>query len=164
MRRPSAGRLSLNRRFGPLIVAAAVVLLDQLSKAWALGQLAPGQSLPLLPGLLQLRRVANTGAAFSLFSGNSAALGLISALVSLLALVWLLWKPPSRLWSGLAVSLLLAGAAGNGLDRWRLGSVVDFLEIVPIHFPIFNVADVAINLAVLAFAIDWLQSGRHLDG
>jgi signal peptidase II len=141
-----------------------VVLLDQLSKAWAIGQLAPGQSQPLLPGLLQLRRVANTGAAFSLFSGNSAALGLISALVSLLALAWLLWKPPSRLWSGLAVALLLAGAAGNGLDRWRLGSVVDFLEFVPIRFPIFNVADVAINLAVLAFAIDWLQSGRPLDG
>jgi len=164
VRRPPVGRLSLDRRFGPLIVAAAVVLLDQLSKAWALNQLAPGQSQGLLPGLLQLRRVANTGAAFSLFSGNSAALGLISALVSLLALVWLLWKPPSRLWSGLAVALLLAGAAGNGLDRWRLGSVVDFLEFVPIRFPIFNVADVAINLAVLAFAIDWLQSGRHLDG
>jgi len=76
----------------------------------------------------------------------------------------LLWKPPSRLWSGLAVALRLAGAAGNGLDRWRLGSVVDFLEFVPIRFPIFNVADVAINLAVLAFAIDWLQSGRPLDG
>lgn len=164
MRRPLAGHLSLGRRFGPLIGAAAVVLLDQLSKAWAIGQLAPGQSQPLLPGLLQLRRVANTGAAFSLFSGNSAALGLISALVSLLALAWLLWKPPSRLWSGLAVALLLAGAAGNGLDRWRLGSVVDFLEFVPIRFPIFNVADVAINLAVLAFAIDWLQSGRPLDG
>ena len=45
------------------------------------------------------------------------------------------------------------GAAGNGLDRWRLGAVVDFLAFVPIQFPVFNVADVAINLAVLCFLL-----------
>jgi signal peptidase II len=73
-------------------------------------------------------------------------------------------RPPPRFWLALAVALLLAGALGNGLDRWRLGYVVDFLEFVPIHFPIFNIADVAINAAVVAFAVDWLRSGRHLDG
>jgi signal peptidase II len=108
--------------------------------------------------------VANTGAAFSLFRGNSAGLGLVSALVTLLAVGWLAWQPPARPWQALALALLLAGALGNGLDRWRLGYVVDFLEFVPVQFPIFNVADVAINLAVACFAIDWLRSGRHLDG
>lgn len=164
MREHLSGRSALVRRLGPWILAAALVGLDQLSKAWALSQLAPGQTLPWLPGLLQLQRVANTGAAFSLFSGNSAGLGLISALATLLAMGWLLARPPVRPWLALAVALLLAGALGNGLDRWRLGYVVDFLEFVPIRFPIFNVADVAINLAVACFAIDWLQSGRHLDG
>ena len=145
-------------------MASAVVGLDQLSKAWALSHLAPGQSLPWLPGVLQLQRVANTGAAFSLFSGNSAGLGLVSALVTLLAVGWLAWQPPARPWQALALALLLAGALGNGLDRWRLGYVVDFLEFVPVQFPIFNVADVAINLSVACFAIDWLRSGRQLDG
>ncbi len=164
MRRHPNGRLPIARRLTPWILAATVVALDQLSKAWALNQLAPGQTMPWLPGLLQLQRVGNTGAAFSMLSGNSAVLGLISAVVTLLAVAWLLWQPPARLWSALAVAFLLAGALGNGLDRWRLGSVVDFLEFVPIRFPIFNIADVAINLAVACFAIDWLRSGRHLDG
>jgi len=164
VRRHTIGRSALARLLGPWLVAGVVVGLDQLSKAWALSHLAPGQSLPWLPGLLQLQRVANTGAAFSLFSGNSAGLGLVSALVTLLAVGWLAWQPPARLWQGLALALLLAGALGNGLDRWRLGYVVDFLEFVPVQFPIFNVADVAINLAVACFAIDWLRSGRHLDG
>jgi lipoprotein signal peptidase len=69
--------------------------------------------------------------------------------------------PQSRELSAFLV--LLAGAAGNGLDRWRSGSVVDFLELVPIHFPIFNIADVAINLAVACFLIDLLRSGRSGD-
>ena len=148
----------------PWWVAAALVLLDQLSKAWALNELAPGQTMAWWPGLLQLQRVGNTGAAFSLLSGNSVGLGVISALVTLLAAAWLVLRPPPRFWFALAVALLLAGALGNGLDRWRLGYVVDFLEFVPIHFPIFNIADVAINASVVAFAVDWLRSGRHLDG
>jgi len=59
------------------------------------------------------------------------------------------------------MGLLLGGAIGNGLDRWRLGSVVDFLEFVPIAFPVFNVADVAINLAVACLVIDLLRRGSH---
>ena len=112
---------------------------------------------PFLPGLLQLQRVSNTGAAFSLLSGNSVALGWISALVSLAVVGWLLLRPPGSLWARLAAGFMLAGAAGNGLDRWRLGSVVDFLEIVPFSFPIFNVADVAINLAVVCLLLDQLR-------
>ena len=58
----------------------------------------------------------------------------------------------------------MGGTLGNGLDRWRLGYVVDFLALVPINFPIFNGADIAINLAVLCFGLDlWLnrQNGEH---
>jgi signal peptidase II len=151
------------RRLGTLLLAALTLLLDQLSKAWALDHLASGSIRPLLPGLLQLQRVSNTGAAFSLFSGASIQLGVISALVSLGLLVWILWRPPVGLWNGLALGLLLGGALGNGIDRWRYGAVVDFLEFVPIHFPIFNLADVAINLAVACFFIDLLRphADRH---
>ena len=61
---------------------------------------------------------------------------------------------------GLALGFLLGGTIGNGIDRWRLGHVTDFLELVPIQFPIFNWANVAINLAVLCFAIDAFAN-RH---
>jgi signal peptidase II len=151
------------RRLGTLLLAALTLLLDQLSKAWALDHLASGSIRPLLPGLLQLQRVSNTGAAFSLFTGASIQLGVVSGLVSLGLLVWILWRPPVGLWNGLALGLLLGGALGNGIDRWRYGAVVDFLEFVPIHFPIFNLADVAINLAVACFFIDLLRphADRH---
>lgn len=158
----AGGRSGSQRRLWPWAVALAVLLLDQWSKAWALHHLPSGRVLPFLPGLLQLRRVANSGAAFSLMSGNSLALGVVSAGVGLAVAGWLLWRPPRGVWLTLAASLVLAGAVGNGLDRWRLGAVVDFLELVPVHFPIFNLADVAINVAVACFLLDaWQQRPRR---
>ncbi|MFM8260168.1 MAG: signal peptidase II [Vulcanococcus sp.] len=144
------------------LLAIAVVLIDQLSKAWALSGLADGRVHPLLPGLLQQRLVFNTGAAFSLLTGNAWLLGLVSAAVAAALVVWIQTGGPWHRLQALGLGLLLGGAVGNGLDRWRLGSVVDFLEFVPISFPVFNGADVAINLAVAALVIDWLgqQRGR----
>lgn len=161
VRRASGAQPSRARR--AWVLAAAVLLLDQASKHWALQQLGPGVIQPFIPGLLQLQRVANTGAAFSLLSGNTALLGLISAVASLGLAGWLLLRPPSGLWTILAAGFLLGGTLGNGLDRWRLGWVVDFLELVPVRFPIFNLADVAINLAVLCFLIDLLRPTRAAD-
>jgi signal peptidase II len=139
-----------------LLLALAVFWADQLSKAWVLSQLPLGAVRPFLPGLLALQRVSNSGAAFSLFSGAPLALGLVSLLVSVAVLVWILWRPPQGAWLNLALGFLLGGAVGNGLDRWRHGAVTDFLAFLPIQFPIFNLADVAINLAVLCFALDQL--------
>lgn len=76
----------------------------------------------------------------------------------MIVLIWLWRQRRLAFWQALAVGFLLGGTIGNGLDRWRLGYVIDFLALVPIDFPIFNVADVAINLAVLCFALDLLKS------
>ena len=148
----------------PIATAASVLLADQLSKEWVLQHLPLGTMRPLLPGLLALQHVRNTGAAFSLLSGNPYQLGLVSALVSVGLLVWLLLRPPQGIWLSLALALLLAGAAGNGLDRWRHGSVTDFLALVPVSFPVFNLADVAINLAVVAFLLDALLPRSRARG
>jgi signal peptidase II len=142
-------------------IALAVVLLDQLSKAWALAHLAGRSVVPLLPGLVQQRLVFNTGAAFSMLEGNAGGLGLVSALVAIGLVVWIQTAGAMSRWQSAGMGLLLGGAIGNGLDRWRLGSVVDFLEFIPIDFPVFNVADVAINLAVACLMIDLLQRGSH---
>jgi signal peptidase II len=139
--------------------AGLVLLLDQLSKSLAVANLPLGGSAPLLPGLLSLQLVQNTGAAFSLFTGNPQLLGLVSLLVSIGIAVWIQRQEQLTLTRSLGVGLLLGGALGNGLDRWRLGYVVDFLALVPVSFPVFNLADVAINLAVLCFAIELL--GNH---
>ena len=135
-------------------LAAAVVVLDQLSKAWARQALVAGPR-QLLPGLLDLHLTRNTGAAFSLFTNSAAGLGLVSLLVVLVTIGWIQRQsPPLPPYRTLAVGFLLGGAIGNGIDRWTSGAVVDFLALVPINFPVFNLADVAINLAVLCFAID----------
>jgi len=139
--------------------AGLVLLLDQLSKSLAVANLPLGGSAPLLPGLLSFQLVQNTGAAFSLFTGNPQLLGLVSLLVSIGIAVWIQRQEQLTLTRSLGVGLLLGGALGNGLDRWRLGYVVDFLALVPVSFPVFNLADVAINLAVLCFAIELL--GNH---
>lgn len=143
-------------------LAIAVVLADQLSKAWALRALAQGPR-PLLPGLIELSLTFNTGAAFSLFTGGAAGLGVVSLAVVLAAVVWLQRQPSLPVVRLLAAGLLLGGAAGNGIDRWRSGAVVDFLALVPVTFPVFNLADVAINLAVLCIAIEVLR-GQPQEG
>ena len=141
------------------LMALLVVVVDQLSKRWALSTLAGEGSVPFVPGLLQLQLVFNSGAAFSLLKSSTWLLGLVSLLVALALVVWIQISAPLRPWQWLGAGLLLGGAIGNGLDRWRLGTVVDFLAFVPVRFPIFNGADVAINLAVICFAFDLLQ--RH---
>ena len=142
-----------------ILIAVAVVLCDQLSKAWITDLLRNGRSLQAVPGLLDLHLVHNTGAAFSLLRGATPVLGLLSLLVVIAVLIWLWRQQRLPIWQGMAVGLLLGGSLGNGLDRWRLGYVVDFLALVPVDFPIFNPADIAINLAVICFAVD-LWSNR----
>jgi len=142
------------RRGAVVALSVLMVVLDQLSKHWAREALVPGEPMPFVPGVLQLTLVRNTGAAFSLFRESSLLLGLLSFAVAVGVSIWI-WREARRsLWMGLALGFLLGGTIGNGIDRWRLGHVTDFLELVPIQFPIFNWADIAINLAVLCFLID----------
>ena len=148
---------------GPiLLIAAATVGIDQISKSLVTELLIDGRSIPAIPGLLELQLVYNTGAAFSLFRGSVAALALLSLAVSIGLLIWLARQRVLPLWQGLALAFLLGGTIGNGIDRWRLGHVVDFLALVPIQFPVFNPADIAINLAVGCFLLDaWLGGRPH---
>ena len=146
-------------RRAPLLgITVLIVIVDQASKQLASSQLADGRVVRLLPGLLNGQLVHNTGAAFSLFRGSVQWLGLMSLAVTAGLLVWVIRHRRAPFWQGLAVACLLGGTLGNGIDRWRLGQVIDFLALVPIKFPIFNPADVAINLAVLCFFVDLWNS------
>jgi len=164
--RRATARGGWRRRRLSLALAAAVVAADQLSKSWAAAVLAAGSPRPLLPGLLELTFTTNTGAAFSLFTGSTAALAIISLMVATLVLVLILRSAERSmpLTRQLALGFLLGGAVGNGIDRWRLGAVIDFLALVPVSFPVFNLADVAINLAVACFAIELVRPPQRGDG
>ncbi len=141
-------------RLAVFTLAAVVVILDQGSKVWMSSLLSGGQTRTAVPGLLDLQLVRNTGAAFSLFRDSTLPLAVLSLSVSVAVIIWLWRQRRLAAWQALAVAFLLGGTIGNGLDRWRLGYVIDFLALVPIRFPVFNIADIAINLAVGCFLLD----------
>ena len=151
------------KRRSILLIAVLILLVDQVSKAAASHWLSVGTTDSLIPGLLSLQLVHNTGAAFSLFTGFTNLLGVLSLAVSVGVTVWICRHRVVPIWQALALAFLLGGTLGNGIDRWRLGHVVDFLALIPIDFPIFNAADVAINLALLCFALDLWFSRRAAE-
>ena len=128
------------------LLSIILIVIDQAVKAWVRGSLALGESIPFLPHLLDLTYTQNTGAAFSFLAG--ADLTWLLALVSLAAtvvLAVLLWKDffPG-FWGRLSLSLILAGAAGNLIDRALLGFVTDMFQTTFMDFPVFNVADICV--------------------
>ena len=131
-----------------------IILLDQISKLLVLNTLGFEKSKNIIPSLLNFTLVKNKGAAFSLFSNSTNFLTTISIIASLLLISIIIKSPPKSYWNFIGIAFLLGGTVGNGIDRLLKGYVLDFLELVPINFPIFNIADISINIAIICFMID----------
>ena len=126
------------------LIVVFLVVIDQLVKWWVRASIPLGQSIPFIPYLMDLAYVQNTGAAFSVFSRHTWLLTLISLAGSVLLAI-LLWKKYFPGWVGkLSLSLVLAGAVGNLIDRAFLGYVTDMFQTTFIHFAVFNVADLCV--------------------
>ncbi|MDQ2808268.1 MAG: signal peptidase II [Chloroflexota bacterium] len=162
-----------------LALAAAVVALDQASKAWIVATIGRGQAdhtRDLLPGWLVLLYTENTGAAFGLLRDGSWVLGLIALAVAggILIAAPRLQAAATTGWLGralqISLGLVLGGALGNLLDRLTRGFVVDFIR-VPVaeitlgttvyRFPNFNVADSAITVGIALLVLYMLSSGER---
>ncbi|AKG22095.1 signal peptidase II [Calothrix sp. 336/3] len=139
------------------ITAVSAFIIDQLTKYWVVQTFDLQQTLALLPGVFHFTYVINTGAAFSLFSGKVEWLRWLSLAVSLglMALAW--FSRWLTFWEQLGYGFILGGALGNGLDRFALGYVVDFLDFRLINFPVFNIADVCINIGIACLLISAWQ-------
>lgn len=138
------------------LVAAAVVALDQLSKAAARSALVPGEPVTLVPGVMDLSLVYNTGAAFSLGEGGGPLFVVLAAaiLVAGLVVAWRRADVPLPLL--LAVAAVAGGGVGNAIDRMALGAVTDFFKTTFVDFAVFNVADVFVTCGVvLAVVLYW---------
>ena len=142
------------------------LLLDRLTKLWVVTHfqlVTPPESWAVWPDVFHLTYVINTGAAFSLFQGG-AWLRWISLIVSVVLVIIGLKAKGLRVWDQLGFGFLLSGAAGNGLDRFLEGHVVDFLDFRLINFPIFNVADVFINVGLICLFIGtWVQPQKSKE-
>ncbi|NJK38393.1 MAG: lipoprotein signal peptidase [Oscillatoriales cyanobacterium RM2_1_1] len=155
------------------LAAIISLVLDHLTKFWVVRTFeltVPPETIPIWPGVFHFTYVINTGAAFSLFHGGVFWLRWLSLGVSL-ALMAMAWFGPrlSRL-EQLGYGLILGGALGNGIDRFVSGHVVDFLDFRLIQFPIFNLADVSINIGIFCllmitfFGHSMRHSSQNKDG
>jgi len=144
--------MSLNRaRTAHFLLALIVVLVDRWTKHLAATRIALYAHIQIIPRFFRLTHTENTGAAFSLFADSPAhwktELLIAFSLAAMVIVTVLLWKQPRALTTtGIALSLILGGAAGNLWDRLASGRVVDFLlfYIRQYQWPVFNLADSSI--------------------
>ena len=145
----------------PVLIALAVVALDQITKHWALGALANDRTIDLV-WTLRFNLAFNNGMAFSQAEG----LGPLIAVLATVVIVWLLvsLRGVGGRMATTGMGLVIGGAAGNLVDRifrgeaWLRGAVVDFIDFQ--WFPIFNVADIAINVGAGLLILNAFVSSR----
>lgn len=139
-----------------LLVAAAILLLDHITK-WC-SSFIPARGVGF-PGLISLKRVVNTGAAFSLGDGQNTLFIIIALVIVLLIGFYVFKFKPQRILLIVSCALIAGGAVGNALSRFLSQGVIDFISLDLIHFPIFNVADIAITCGFLGFIVYILHHG-----
>ncbi|HMN22401.1 MAG TPA: signal peptidase II [Ottowia sp.] len=155
-----------------LALAALVVALDQFVKWWIVGHYQLGDATPVT-GFFNIVRAHNTGAAFSFLAGAGGWQRWFFVALALAAsafIVWLLRGHAGQKLFALSLTLILAGAVGNLIDRLVHGYVVDYLDfhwplLEPLfyrgHFPAFNLADAAITAGAIGLVLDELLRMRR---
>ncbi len=138
-------------------IAAVILALDQLSKAWVLSHLGRNEywnPIPALSRFLTITHVTNTGAAFGLLRDQGSLFIIIAAVVSVAIIVYSRYLPQGQFWVRFSLGLQLGGALGNLIDRVRFGHVTDFITIGidDLTWPTFNIADSAIVVGVILLA------------
>jgi signal peptidase II len=148
-----------------LVLMAAIVLLDQWTKALVSRYMELHEYVPIVDGFLSLSHVRNRGAAFGLLADwdvpyQSVVLAVLSCVALGAIAFYFLRLPAAARLPRLALALVLGGAVGNLVDRARLGYVVDFVHVYWRHYqwPDFNVADSAITIGVALLVLDILRS------
>jgi signal peptidase II len=137
---------------------AAVTAVDQMIKALVVRLVPAGASVAVVPGVLWLTHVRNTGVAFGFLAGLSPAVLALAALTLFFVLFYNRGRRSGSPVERAGIALMAGGAAGNLLDRLRLGFVVDYLDLRV--WPVFNLADVAIVVGAGALALALTRQGR----
>jgi signal peptidase II len=138
-----------------LIIAAFVIVLDQISKLWVRSHLGLYETSPVI-GCLSLTHVRNTGSAFGLFANQAFLLTIVAIVVLVAILLFYRYFSRSNILGISALGLVFGGAVGNLIDRLRFGYVTDFVDVRlwrDFHWPAFNVADSAITVGSIMLVI-----------
>ena len=146
-------------------LAVAVFIADQLAKAWLTSFLDPGERVEVIGDLVRLIHSQNSGALFGLFQDQAILFGIVSLGV-VAGIIWFHHSSGRNTLLSVALGLLLGGALGNMTDRFRIGYVVDFVDvgIGNLRFYTFNVADSAISLSILLLLVSAFLADRPGTG
>jgi signal peptidase II len=144
------------------LFAAGIVAADQFTKYLTVANIALGERVPFLPGLLRFTYVRNYGAAFSSFQNQQWLFALIFAVFTLLIL-WEYRKKsmPFSKFERWCIAAIYGGGLGNMIDRVRLGYVVDMIETEFMEFPVFNVADCFITCGCIALMVSLILFNKE---
>ena len=147
-----------------LLISAVIVLLDQVSKAWALRDLADGRIIHVI-WTMQFNLTYNRGMAFSRGTGIGPIIGVIGLVVVVLLLLSL--RRADNALTRVATGLIIGGAVGNILDRlfrgsgWMRGAVIDFIDFQ--WWPVFNIADMAIMIGAATMMVAMLKYNSQIN-
>lgn len=146
------------------VMATALIILDQVSKNWAVHTLAMQESIAVVPEVFELRYTENRGVAFSMLQDQRWVFIPVSIAMTAVLILMLMRSPmrKSKLFS-IATTMVIAGAIGNLIDRVLLGYVVDFLYFRLIDFPIFNVADCFVVVGAILLGIYCLFGMKEFE-
>ena len=133
-----------------LISVVLLAAIDQLIKYAVLEHLKPIGSVKVIDGFLAWTYAENTGAAFSIFTGNTQFLSVFTAVALLGGISYLVFSKNHHIVYDICVPLLIAGGLGNFIDRIALGFVVDYIQVLFIDFPVFNFADCLVTCSAIA--------------
>lgn len=135
------------------ILAAVLILLDQLSKYLVRAHIPLGESVPFIPHVLELTYVQNTGAAFSILREHTWILTVLSAVIVVLIAALVARRSITGRLGLFSAVLILAGGVGNLIDRVAFRYVTDMFQTVFMDFAVFNVADCCITVGVVLFCV-----------
>ena len=151
---------SFNNKINYIFLISLLCLLDQYSKIYINLNLHKLLNKDLK--LFTIDFVRNYGAAFNIFSGSRLFLSIIS-LLSTIILFYFIFIRENKVINKYGLSFILAGSIGNGIDRILNGYVIDFIKIKSIDFPVFNIADIVINIGALILIISYFRYKNKCD-
>lgn len=148
-----------------IIAIILMVLLDQITKIWAVNALGYGGDLSLWQDVLHFHYLENKGAAWGIFSGKQLFLIILTSLIIIGLFIYLLRLPQNKAsrWYKIAFTMIIGGAIGNLIDRISLNYVRDFIYFKLIDFPIFNVADIFVVCGVILLMLVILFIDRSIE-
>jgi len=150
--------INVKKKLYLLILSIFIIILDQFTKNIIFNNYNKYINKDFY--LFKIDFVKNYGAAFNIFSGNIIFLSFTSVIFSIILIFLILRKNNTKFINYLSYSFILAGAVGNGIDRLVNGYVIDFINLNIINFPVFNIADISINIGFILILYSFFKGKK----